>query len=98
MCGKEKIENCYILISGRRVARGDLVIDGKCIAAIEEHDCKPDKLVMPGLVNCHGHTAMTLLRGLGGGYLAETWQKRGKNEVRPGAWHLMSHLMSLMSA
>ena len=56
-----------MLLPERRVARGDVAIDGKCIAEIREHDCKPDKLVMPGLVNCHGHTAMTLLRGRGGG-------------------------------
>ena len=61
-----RIADCWMLLPERRVARGDLVIDGKCIAAIEEHDCEPDKLVMPGLVNCHGHTAMTLVRGLGG--------------------------------
>ena len=56
---KWRIADCHILLPERRVVRGDLVIDGKCIAAIEEHDCEPDKLVMPGLVNCHGHTAMT---------------------------------------
>ena len=31
------------------------------------------KLVMPGLVNAHGHTAMTLVRGLGGGLPLQRW-------------------------
>ncbi len=30
-------------------------------------------LVMPGLINCHGHTPMTLLRGLGGGLPLQRW-------------------------
>ncbi|MBQ2632517.1 MAG: hypothetical protein IJG13_22790, partial [Kiritimatiellae bacterium] len=59
-----RIDNCWMLLPERRVARGDLVIGAeRNIAAIEERDCEPDKLVMPGLVNCHGHTAMTLVRG-----------------------------------
>ena len=61
------IENCYILLPERRVGRGDVVVDGGRIVEIREHDCEPLRLVMPGFVNCHGHTAMTLVRGLGGG-------------------------------
>ena len=97
-----KIENCYILLPGRRVARGDLVIDGKCIAEIREHDCEPDKLVMPGLVNCHGHTAMTLVRGLGGGLPLQRWleeaifpveAKMTAEDVRAGTvWGIMEML------
>ncbi|MBQ4440453.1 MAG: amidohydrolase [Kiritimatiellae bacterium] len=30
-------------------------------------------LVLPGLVNCHGHTAMTLVRGLGAGLPLQRW-------------------------
>jgi len=30
-------------------------------------------LVMPGLINCHGHTAMTLLRGVGSGRVLKDW-------------------------
>ena len=33
----------------------------------------PDHLLMPGLVNAHGHLAMTLLRGLGEGQPLKTW-------------------------
>ena len=35
-------------------------------------DCT-GKLLMPGLVNCHGHTAMTLVRGVGGGLPLQRW-------------------------
>ena len=30
-------------------------------------------LLLPGLVNCHGHTAMTLVRGVGGGLPLQRW-------------------------
>ena len=32
-----------------------------------------DKLLMPGLANCHGHTAMNLLRGLGSDLPLQDW-------------------------
>ena len=97
-----RIENCFMLLPGRRVGRGDVVIDGERIAAVEERDCKPDKLVMPGLVNCHGHTAMTLVRGLGGGLPLQRWldeaifpveAKMTAKDVRAGAvWGIMEML------
>ena len=37
-----------------------------------EIDCNKC-LVMPGLVNCHGHTAMTLLRSVGAGLPLQRW-------------------------
>ena len=102
MDGKVKIENCYAVLPGRRVARGDVVVDGTRIAAIEERDCEPDKVVMPGLVNCHGHTAMTLVRGLGGGLPLQRWleeaifpveAKMTPKDVRAGAvWGIMEML------
>ncbi len=70
-----------LLLPGRRVARGDVLIRAGKIAAVGEGldasgaspiDCA-GKLVMPGLVNCHGHTAMTLVRGLGGGLPLQRW-------------------------
>ena len=36
----------------------------------------PDHLLMPGLVNAHGHLAMTLLRGLGEGQPLQDWLER----------------------
>ena len=97
-----RIENCYILLPERRVARGDVVVEGKRIAAIEERECEPGKVVMPGLVNCHGHTAMTLVRGLGGGLPLQRWLEEAifpvearmtPKDVRAGAvWGIMEML------
>ena len=97
-----KIENCYVILPGRRVGRGDILVEGSRIAAIDERDCEPDKVVMPGLVNCHGHTAMTLVRGLGGGLPLQRWleeaifpveAKMTPNDVRAGAvWGVMEML------
>lgn len=70
---KLTIENCYMLLPGRKVGKGDLIIDSGRIVEIVEHDCIPDRLVMPGLINAHGHTAMTLVRGLGGGLPLQRW-------------------------
>ena len=38
----------------------------------EEKDMS-GKLLMPGLINCHGHTAMTLLRGSGSDRSLQDW-------------------------
>ena len=76
-----KFEDVWMLLPEHTVGFGDLEIaDGK-IASI---DLKPTvagaarpgpgaRLVLPGLVNCHGHTAMTLVRGLGGGLPLQRW-------------------------
>ena len=76
---KMTLEDVWMLLPERRVGFGDIAVDGGRIAAITE---KPDRgapgvvgtrLVMPGLVNCHGHTPMTLVRGLGGGLPLQRW-------------------------
>lgn len=97
-----KIDNCFFLLPEHRVGRGDIVIEGGRIVSIEERDCEPDRLVMPGLVNCHGHTAMTLVRGLGGGLPLKRWleeaifpveAKMTPRDVRAGAaWGIMEML------
>jgi 5-methylthioadenosine/S-adenosylhomocysteine deaminase len=97
-----RLENCWILLPGRRVGTGDVVIESGRIAAVEERDCRPGRLVMPGLVNCHGHTAMTLLRGLGGGLPLQRWleeaifpveAKMKPEDIRAGAlWGAMEML------
>ena len=73
-----------LLLPGRKVAKGDIYVSGGKIAAIrtdggaavpssgETVDCT-GMLVMSGLVNCHGHTSMTLLRGIGGGLPLQRW-------------------------
>ena len=69
------LKNCRILLPDHSVVDGNILIENGKIAAIgeipegvqvsETKDLR-GALVMPGLVNAHGHTAMTLVRGLGG--------------------------------
>ena len=80
-----KLENCWMVLPGHEVGYGDIEVEGDKIAAIHfvdngrssEHRSigasGHQRLVMPGLVNCHGHTAMTLVRGLGGGLPLQRW-------------------------
>ena len=72
-----KFENCHLVLPERKIGFGDVTVaDGK-ISAVELRDAPAfyngGKLLMPGLVNCHGHTAMTLVRGLGGGLPLQRW-------------------------
>lgn len=67
------------------IARASVAVRGTDIAAIgaraelqgqfpnAEELVLPDHLLMPGLVNAHGHLAMTLLRGLGEGKPLDQW-------------------------
>ena len=78
------LKGCHILLPGRKVCAGDVVInDAKgTIEAVApggfegNADATLDlsgKLLMPGLVNCHCHAPMTLVRGLGGGLPLQRW-------------------------
>lgn len=51
--------------------KGDVLIDGDRIAAVGHAKARPDEvidatgcIVMPGLINCHTHVAMTLMRSV----------------------------------
>lgn len=73
-----KLENVYMLLPNRTVGYGTIEIeDGKIasVTSVPASSVKPTSksLVLPGLVNCHGHTAMTLVRGLGGGLPLQRW-------------------------
>ena len=73
MDGREPIENaCLAVREGRivyadrprgRVFRAEEVVDGR------------GKAVLPGLINCHTHAPMTLLRGLGEDVPLDKWLK-----------------------
>ena len=78
--------NCEILqrnINGKYYSiHGFLGVDGEYIDYIGEnkpsnkYDLEKDmsgKLLMPGLINAHCHTPMTLLRGVGGGQSLQSW-------------------------
>ena len=76
-----KLENCWMLLPGHKVGYGDILIEGEEISALDlksrtfgrSGHSGISRLVMPGLVNCHGHTAMTLVRGLGSGLPLQRW-------------------------
>ena len=64
------LKDAFVAVEGTKIAsvggvrpRGDFdrVVDGT------------GQALMPGLVNCHTHVAMTLLRGHGGGHDLHTW-------------------------
>ena len=72
-----KLENVFMLLPNRTVGFGSIEIEGDAIAKV---DLRPapsathqSRLVLPGLVNCHCHAPMTLLRGVGGGLPLQRW-------------------------
>lgn len=83
---KTLLKNCYILKRNSHtyeiLKKAYLVFEDDIIVYVgnslpkDKFDYEIDltnKLVMPGLINCHGHAPMTLLRGLGGGYKLQDW-------------------------
>ncbi len=55
----------------REVIKGDVLIEGDRIAAVGHAKARPEEVidatdcvVMPGLINCHSHVAMTLMRSV----------------------------------
>ena len=72
-----KLENVFMLLPNRTIGFGSIEIEGDTIAKIDLSPA-PDathqsRLVLPGLVNCHCHAPMTLLRGVGGGLPLQRW-------------------------
>ena len=72
-----KLENCWMILPGHTVGYGDIEIEGEEIVGVSAREgassTVSNRLVMPGLINCHGHTAMTLVRGLGSGLPLQRW-------------------------
>ncbi len=67
-----------MVLPNRQIGFGDLTVENGRITAIDLIPNFPNlpnfsNLLLPGLINCHGHTAMTLLRGLGGGLPLDRW-------------------------
>ena len=103
-------ENCWMLLPGRTVGFGTLETEGNRISkislsaqTIKQSDNQTiSRLILPGLVNCHGHTAMTLVRGLGSGLPLQRWleeaifpveAKMTPEDVRAGAvWGVLEML------
>ena len=83
---KRLFENCGILAwkddKFHYIPKGFLGVDGDTICYVG--DVRPEggfddvrdvsgKLLMPGLIDCHCHTAMTLLRGVGSDLPLQEW-------------------------
>lgn len=64
------IENGYVGINGDTI---DYIGETKPTNAYDEEKDMSNKLVMPGLINTHTHTAMTLLRGVGSDLSLQSW-------------------------
>lgn len=71
------IHDCLLVLPGHQIASGDISYDNGRIAALALHPvANPTRLVLPGLINCHGHTPMTLVRGLGAGLPLQDWLEK----------------------
>jgi len=71
--GEEPLERATLLIQGDRIARilapAEEIPPFKGVPSLDATHC----LVMPGLVNAHGHAAMTLFRGLADDLPLKQW-------------------------
>ncbi|WP_018415262.1 TRZ/ATZ family hydrolase [Teredinibacter turnerae] len=68
-------KDCSLLISRDRIH--SIVPTSQSLRDynVRERISLPGQLLMPGLINCHGHAAMTLLRGFADDMPLETWLK-----------------------
>ena len=100
-----KLEDVFMLLPDRTVGFGTIETEGEAISKVclrEAPRRGGSRLVMPGLVNCHCHAAMTLLRGVGGGLPLQRWleeaifpveAKMTPEDVRAGdVWGIMEML------
>ena len=68
--GYETLTDAFLLVEGDKIAYiGKVRPEGK----FDEEKNLPHHLLIPGLVNAHGHPAMTLLRGVGSGKYLHDW-------------------------
>lgn len=69
----EILDDAYFLISGDTISYfGKNKPNGVFDRIIDARN----KLIMPGLVNAHGHSAMTLLKGVGKGLTLQDWLEK----------------------
>ena len=100
-----KLEDVFMLLPDRTVGFGTIETEGEAISKVSLREATRrggSRLVMPGLVNCHCHAAMTLLRGVGGGLPLQRWleeaifpveAKMTPEDVRAGdVWGIMEML------
>lgn len=79
---KQLLKNAWVYTPQGVIHGGFVAIDGTVITAVSDRrpegyfDSEKDlsgKLLLPGLVNAHTHTAMTLLRGIGTDLPLQRW-------------------------
>lgn len=64
------VENAFVAVEGTKIVSvGTVRPEGTFDRVVEGKG----KVLMPGLVNCHTHVPMTLMRGYGGGHDLQHW-------------------------
>ena len=64
------LENAFVAVEGTKIVSvGTVRPEGTFDRVVEGKG----KVLMPGLVNCHTHVPMTLMRGYGGGHDLQHW-------------------------
>ena len=64
------LDNAYLAVDGEYI---DYIGESRPQKEYSEERDMYDKLLMPGMVNAHGHTAMNLLRGIGSDLPLQEW-------------------------
>ncbi len=64
------LKNAYLGVRGKII---DYIGENRPKATYDEEIDMHDKLLMPGLVNCHAHSAMNLLKGIGSDLPLQEW-------------------------
>lgn len=70
---KTMLEDAYLGISGEKISYIGTVAPEE--RAVQTIDCR-GKAALPGLINCHTHLAMALLRGFADDYPLDTWLRQ----------------------
>ena len=65
-----RLENAYLGIDGDTI---DYIGTERPTAAYDQEKDMSGKMLLPGLINCHGHTPMVLLRGVGSDLPLQEW-------------------------
>ena len=68
--GYRWLKNAYLGIDGSVI---DYIGESRPAAPYDREKDMSGRLLAPGLINCHGHTAMTLLRGVGSDLPLQEW-------------------------
>lgn len=68
--GYETLRGAYLGVDGDRI---DYIAQARPADGYDREKDMRGKLLMPGLINCHSHIAMTLMRGIGSGLPLQDW-------------------------